>query len=320
MAPRSLTPRQRRRIQQEIRDGHLAFLAETFGPASIDQEDYERLRAAGKVRDEKTAPQDAVSAAHAVGVASAAEQPGSAGTGHPASGELWRQLRDDPQVITEAEREAVAIARDRIGQYVRGLGNELEVAVGHLLVDLDNEARRGRLSGRHGAPRGGASAEVVLARVRTAVNNLRRDWLRVAHTELHNVSEEAKAVVMADGHSDGDPRVFKRVHEDACAYCKLLYLRPGGAVPRVFRLSTLLGNGTNVGRRAGKPSRRGRSRTEWRAVVGAVHPFCRCSMHVLPDGMGFDARGGLVYVGVAKSMSIELELPDEELVNHRCEE
>jgi len=318
-----VTPLQRRRIQQAIRDGHLAFLAEVFGPGAVDPDDYDRLRATGKVRDDGPLPQDALLAAHALGTLAGHEQVGAAprevGKLLSSPDAFWRHLGDDPQIATEAEREAMAVLRDRIGQHVRALGNKLEDIVGHALVDADDRARRRRLSGRAPAD-ARADAREVVARIRAAVGALRRDWLRVAHTEIHNAAEEAKAVAMAGRDPDHDPRVFKRPRRDACAFCRLLYLKPDGVTPRVFRLSALLANGTNAGRRAGRPTRSGKSRTELRAVVGSVHPFCRCELFALADGMGFDDRGRVAYVGARKSMSIEVERPDEELAAHDCED
>jgi hypothetical protein len=139
------------------------------------------------------------------------------------------------------------------------------------------------------------------------------------HTEIHNAVEEAKAIVIAHRHPERDPRVFKRTRPDACAFCRLLYLRPDGVTPRVFRLSDLLANGTNVGRRAGRPTRSGHSRTQWRATLGAAHPFCQCELRVVPDGTGFDARGRLVALAAARK-SIEVEPIDEDLAAHECEE
>ena len=352
MADRFLSPLQRRRIGQAIRDGHLAFLAEMFGPTAIDHEDYERLRASGKIRDEKLLPQDVALAAHSLGsiagedqmsalaamrdeakrehVAQVHKMPASVaarefGVEKPSllsPDDFWRQLRDDPQVIMEAEREAVALLRDRVGQHIRGLGNKLDTATGHILVDADDKLRRNRLTKvQREVARGiedRSSADDVAQRIRESTKDLRRDWLRTAHTEMHNAVEEAKAIVIAHRHPERDPKVFKRPRPDACVFCKLLYLKPDGITPRVFRLSELLANGTNVGRRAGRPSRSGKSRTQWKAVLGAVHPFCQCELFVMPDGMSFNARGHMVYVGTMKS--VEAEPLDKALVNHRCEE
>lgn len=352
MAERILTALQRRRIAQAIRDGHLAFLAEMFGPTAIDHDDYERLRVAGKIRDDKLLPQDVAYAAHSLGSIAGEEQvsaleqmraeaerehisrvhalpPGAAartfGVEKPsalAPDDFWRRVRDDPQVVTEAEREAVSILRDRIGQHVRGLGNKLDAAVGRVLVDADDKLRRRRLTKVQREVAAGVESRSEVAevarKIREATMDLRRDWLRVAHTEMHNAVEEAKAIVLAHRSEDRDPRAFKRPHGDACPFCKLLYLKPDGVTPRVFKLSELLANGTNVGKRAGRPVLSGRSRTEWKAVVGAVHPFCRCQLQVLPAGMGFDVRGKLTYVGAKKS--VDVEVLDKALADHTCVE
>lgn len=314
---RLLSPMQRRAITQAIRDGHLAYIAEMFGPTAIDQVDYERLRNAGKIRDEKLMPQDIAAAVHAFG---------SNLTGHDTlkaiSPDLfWKSLKD-PKVITEAEREAIAILRDRMGQHVRGLGNKLDTITGHIMVDVDENLRRRRLTKiqreiSHGVEARSAAQEVA-ARLRDAMKELKRDWMRTAHTEMHNAKEEAKAIVLAHNSPDRDPRVFKRPRPDACRFCKMLYLRPDGVTPRVFKLSDLLANGTNVGRKAGQPSRSGKSRTQWKAVIGAMHPFCQCELHVLPEGMGFNSSGQMTYVGTVKSVTIEML--DKALATHDCEE
>lgn len=313
MAPRFITPHQRRRISQAIRDGHLAFLAEMFGPTAIDREDYERLRESGKIRFEKIMPQDAAASAHALGAVL------SEGTV-----EHVRPVHQDPHVMMEDEREAVALVRDRIGQHVRGLGNKLDTATGHILVDADQKLRRRKLTSlrretAHGVQER-AAAEEVTRRVRDATKDMRREWLRTVHTEMHNTVEESKAVAIAGRHPSRDPRVFVRPRPDACAYCRLLYLRPDGVTPRVFRLSTLLSNGSNVGRKANRPTLRGAHRTEWKPVVGSAHPFCACQLNVLYEGMGFNSTGEMVYVGMKKSAEIELDILDKALVIHVCEE
>jgi hypothetical protein len=317
VADRFLTPLQRRAITQAIRDGHLAYIAEMFGPTAIDHGDYERLHFTGKIRDEKMLPQDIALAVHTLGVI--------AGDGtHKALSpdDFWRQVKHNPQVITEAEREAVAILRDRMGQHVRGLGNRLDTLTGHILVDVDDNLRRRRLTKlqrelTHGLE-SRAAAEEVARRLRDAMKELKRDWLRTAHTEMHNAKEEAKAIVLAHRSPNRDPRAFKRPRPDACKFCVLLYLRPDGITPRVFKLSELLANGTNVGRRAGRPTRSGKLRTEWKATIGAVHPFCQCELHVLPEGMGFNSKGQMIYIGVNKSVPVEVL--DKALAAHECEE
>lgn len=332
MTRRALSPLQHRHIREAIRDGHLAFVAEMFGPAAIDRDDYDRLRAQGKIRDDKLLPQDAALAAHSIGSVAGREQAETLGVpasspsaafgsaGDASADDFWRRLRDDPQVATESDRDAVSSLRDRVARHVRDLGNKLDDAVSRALADEDDAARRDRLVKVGTGADHHASAQRALSRIREAAANLRRDWFRVVHTSVHDAVEEAKSIAIASRVPGRDPRVFKRTRSTACSFCKLLYLKPNGVVPRVFRLSALLANGTNSGRRAGRPTRSGKSRTQWKAVLGSVHPFCGCELFVLPDDMGFDDQGRLTRVGVKKSTLIEVEPLDKGAASHDCEE
>ena len=80
---------------------------------------------------------------------------------------------------------------------------------------------------------------------------------------------------------EADPWVFKRPRHDSCEACKEAYLQKDGKTPRLFRLSALAANGTNVGRR----------RPERQPVIESLHPFCRCELNFLPPGFEFDATG-----------------------------
>lgn len=64
-----------------------------------------------------------------------------------------------------------------------------------------------------------------------------------------------------------------------CRHCIRLYLTKGiGSKPIVFKLSKLIENGTNVGKKV----------KEWKATLGSVHPFCRCELRQIPDGYVWD--------------------------------
>lgn len=67
-----------------------------------------------------------------------------------------------------------------------------------------------------------------------------------------------------------------------CSHCQRLYNGPNG--PRVFKLSTLEANGTNVGRKA----------NDWLAVIGSTHPNCQCVPIRVPPGWGWDEFGDMV--------------------------
>lgn len=109
-----------------------------------------------------------------------------------------------------------------------------------------------------------------------------RDWDRVAYFEITDAQKQGMAhALMADGNVDKP--VYKVPLSTACAQCKHVYLQPDGRTPRVFKLSALVLNGTNIGRkphpiRAGKVAVGGRSdgADTIKAVSGLMHPWCAC--------------------------------------------
>lgn len=106
-----------------------------------------------------------------------------------------------------------------------------------------------------------------------------KDLGRIVDTEMNNILQQGRVVQIIRDARGGDPLVYKDVFPGACRHCIRLYLTKGiGSEPRVFRLSQLVANGTNIGRKV----------KDWRAVVGTTHPFCRCLIHSLKAGMRWD--------------------------------
>lgn len=108
-----------------------------------------------------------------------------------------------------------------------------------------------------------------------------RDFDRIVAYNSHAVYEEGKAAMIQRNNPDQDAIVYKTVFEGACAKCISLYLTNGiGSQPRLFKLSELRSNGTNIGR----------SVKEWKASLGPIHPYCRCLIHELPKGYVWDQQ------------------------------
>jgi hypothetical protein len=286
------SPDQRKTISDLIRDYHLAFRATILGPKSIDDEDLKRLKAQGLIKRGAVKPVDAATAAVVVGALSGAgAKPKSTPTGSTFYSVVQAKVG-----VSGAEKEAIEIARDSIGVHITGLGNRVDLKTRRLLIDSDAKARARKrdaireiiaegISERH-------DTREIAQRLREVLADARRDWLQIATTEVHTAMEEGKAAELETRYP-GDPLVYKITRPDACPFCKLLYL-VDGIVPRVFHLSEMRSNGTNEGRRRGRPQLTGPHATEWKAVVGAMHPWCACTLHLLPDGYAFDSGGNLV--------------------------
>lgn len=313
-----ITARQRKQIEDTIRDHHLAFCAETLGREAIPEDDYKRLRAAGKIRVDKTMTVDAATASHILGTLLSSTEPQAVEHLKPPS--FWNMATTSPPTLSLAEQAAVQHARDKIGTAIRGLGNKIDAATGQIVIDASEKLRRKKLVAVREAVASGIeerkTVDEISRRIRDAVGDSKRNWLQIAQTEVHNAMEEGKVTALVNSLPSGsDPLVYKRPMPDACPFCVLLYLKNG--VPRVFRLSDLAANGSNVGRKAKRPTLKGSNATEWQATVGVVHPWCQCVLYHLPEGFTFDSKGVLVYVGVKKSCVL-VESLDRALLNHEC--
>lgn len=129
-------------------------------------------------------------------------------------------------------------------------------------------------------------------RLRDSSGDGNRDWTRVATTELSNAIGAGSVDRIAKENHDKDPNevyVYRIVVNDAalCKYCRRFYQDEDGS-PKVYRLSTLLSNGSNYGKKA----------ADWLPVVGATHPNERCSQIIeLKRGWKVLPGGKQTYIG-----------------------
>lgn len=128
--------------------------------------------------------------------------------------------------------------------------------------------------------------------LRDTSKDANRDWLRVAITEVSNVIGAGSVDRVVSENRDKSPTevyVYRIVVNDAalCKYCRKFYLDGDGA-PKVYRLSTLLSNGSNYGKKA----------ADWLPVVGATHPNERCSQVIeIKPGWKVLPGGKQVFIG-----------------------
>jgi len=122
-----------------------------------------------------------------------------------------------------------------------------------------------------------------------------RDWMRVATTEISNIIGIASADRIVTDNVDkdlDDVFVFRIIVNDAktCKYCRRFYL-DSDETPKVYRLSTLLANGSNYGKKT----------DDWHPCVGATHPNERCSQTIeLKPGWVLNTGGSMAYTGLDK--------------------
>ncbi len=276
-----------------IDESHLVFIAEVLGKDYLSDTEIKRLKKKGLLRD---VADDLIKEAYRFGVYSG-RLPSKAPE-EMKVGEFLRFMGGTNPALTFEERQIMDHAKNHIATHIRGLGNTFSKKVQAVLIDGDKRLRRTKMLQIRGIVSEGLShrktVKEITQNLKSLVGEQQRDWLRVAATEVNNAFQEGRLLSIAKTAGGKDPNVFKRPAADACPFCKLLYLEKDGVTPKIFKLSTLIKNGSNVGRKAGRPHPK---HTGYKACVESTHPFCRCPLMHLPQGFGFDKNGEMVYRG-----------------------
>lgn len=202
-----------------------------------------------------------------------------------------------PSYFSEAERAGLVSAHRVAGGFIRGLGSlyadEFSADIyeawngEELLSTPDAERRRQKLQVIReevgAAVLTKPTAQEVARRIRQRVGDIARNFDRIAETELQAVHNEGQIYQAVE--LDGETARVARIPESgACDSCQSLFIDPTTNTPRVFYVSDLAANGTNVGR----------PRRSWTATAYPVHPNCRCDTIPLSEGQTVTASGRIV--------------------------
>jgi hypothetical protein len=296
-----ITAEQLQEIRQIIADHHEALIVDVLGPEAVTPEQLKRLVDGGLVGPQGAVQVDNAMDAYVFGqLLALAEQKKSA---HWTLQQLHAHLRKEPVPLTQGELHALTLARERAGQYIRGLGNTVSTDTGVLLIEADAQLRnRMRAEVRSQVEQNVARRETarqLRSNLGWATQDWTRDWDRIARTEQQAALREGQADAYRKKYGS-DVLVARTPQPDACQHCKRLHLGPDGQ-PRIFPLSVLTQHGTNVGRKA----------ADWQAVVGPIHSNCACTTVRVPAGWGFDEFGDLVPGGeLGERYGSEEELED----------
>lgn len=131
--------------------------------------------------------------------------------------------------------------------------------------------------------------------LRDTSGNADRDWGRIVSTEMSNsIGAASVDRIVGDnaGKSASDIIVYRIIKQDNItdATCRKFY-GDIGEVPKLYRLSTLLGNGSNYGKK----------QSDWQAVASVPHPNSRTSQVIeLRPGFGVHPGGNMYFIGSEK--------------------
>lgn len=294
-----LTPSQMEEVKRIIRDYHLAYAVGVLGPDSIPPADVQRLMDLGIVAQDLAyvyQPGPNEKPPDSVRLTDMAYQYGN-NLGGPNRKKIvdlgydafQTHLQETEPKFTPVDRQAMGWARYNAGEHIRGFGDKVANQVSTLIRDADAEERRKYVGTVRRELEANIDHKATWRKLATEIGHATEDWTRdvqrIAATEKQYAMQEGTVRAISKGREPEDIRVAKIPSPDACKHCIRLHLTAGaGSPPRIFKMSELLANGTNVGRKA----------ADWKPTVGPVHPWCGCSLVEIPDGWGFNEDGDMV--------------------------
>tara|TARA_R110001599_G_scaffold162606_6_gene351927 strand:+ start:531 stop:1463 length:933 start_codon:yes stop_codon:yes gene_type:complete len=126
------------------------------------------------------------------------------------------------------------------------------------------------------------SAAQIASELGHKTGDWRRNFGRIAEFTSHQAFDEGRAALYRRKNGD-DALVYKQPYDGACKHCTGMYLTKGaGSAPKIFKLTVLEANGTNIGKKT----------VDWKPVVGSTHPYCRCTLHTYDPDYEWDPDTG----------------------------
>lgn len=265
-------------IKAIIQKRHTALILKVVGVEGLTPDERARLVAEGVDLNEFS---NTIKDAYLFGQLQAKME----GLGDKTWEEVQAEFQKNPIPLSAAEQAAVQSAEIHAGAHIRHLGAKVEQQVSGLVFAEDARMRARILQDVQKEVAENIERRESIGKLKKELARIQpdweRDWNRVAITEKTNAMNRGTADAIRT--ADPEAWVYKQPMPDACPHCIRLHIGPDGH-PRIFRLSTLEANGTNVGKKT----------NEWNAVVGTTHPHCQCALIRVPEGWGFDDAGDLV--------------------------
>lgn len=188
--------------------------------------------------------------------------------------------RGDYIPLTEVERVAIQDLKLQSLSDIRALNGRIFQSVNGELINIGRQAQEQLLKEEmiEGVLRK-KTARQVANQISERIGTWNRDFDRIVEFQMNSAYQEGRASFLQTYSGEKDPLVYKQVFSSGCQHCVKLYLTKGvGSPPKIFRLSELKANGTNIGRKT----------SDWKPTIGSTHPYCRCLLHKYPIGMSWD--------------------------------
>lgn len=180
--------------------------------------------------------------------------------------------------LTESEKNALQVIKTQSLGSIKGIGNKIFQDINNILTNNTREEQESFIRKE--------SERLITEKktVRQIANDIarktgdwNRDFDRIIQYTSQTAFETGKAIALQRKYGE-EVYVYKNVYQGACKHCIRLYLTKGlGSEPKIFKLSELIANGSNIGRKV----------DEWKPTLDPIHPYCRCSLQFISNSKNF---------------------------------
>lgn len=176
--------------------------------------------------------------------------------------------------LSQAEKDVLNAVKTHSLGSLRSTGDRIFQDVNQILENSTREAQeKFLLEETEQGLRKKWTTRKIASEIAHKTGDWSRDFDRIIQYTSQSAYERGKATSIERAHGK-DALVYKEVYQGACKHCIRLYLTNGlGSEPKIFKLSELITNGSNIGRKV----------ADWLPTLDPLHPYCRCSTRYLSD-------------------------------------
>lgn len=169
--------------------------------------------------------------------------------------------------ITKREQMVLNSVKNQTFSDIRSLNGRLFQDINGILNNKSLESQRQFLKDEvEEGLRKKKTLREISNSIHTKTGDWSRDFDRIVEYQANTAYQQGRACFLEETEGE-DCEVYKLVFQSACKHCLTLYTTEGYlSEPKVFKLSELKANGSNIGRKV----------AEWKPVIDSTHPFCRC--------------------------------------------
>lgn len=184
--------------------------------------------------------------------------------------------------LSDLEKNMLTVAKRKSYSHIKDLGSKIKNQINGMINEEDSKLRAKREKIIGDEIKTGILERKALTDISNSMAKRMGDWNkdfdRIADTEMQNIFNEGRVAQIIKDYGE-DASMYKEVFSGACRHCIRLYLTGGiGSKPIVKKVSEVIENGSNIGRKV----------ADWKFIVGATHPHCRCHPRYLDKNKVWD--------------------------------